>query len=60
MRRAILLLQLASKFPFMLVVLAKTSKVVTLTRINCLPVGGTVAVLRKHLEMERPVEAPRI
>jgi hypothetical protein len=44
----------------MLVVLAKTSKVVTLTRINCLPVGGTVAVLRKHLEMERPVEAPRI
>jgi hypothetical protein len=57
MRRAILLLQLASKFLFTLVVLAKTSKVVTLTRINCSPVGGTVAVLRKQLEMERPVEA---
>jgi hypothetical protein len=60
MRRAILLLQLANKFLFMLVVLAKTSKVVTLTRINCLPAGGTVVVLRKQVEMERPVEAPRI
>ena len=60
MRRAILLLQLVSKFLFTLVVPAKTSWGITLTRINSFPVGGTVVAQRKHMEMERPVEAPRI